>query len=271
MNLAIAFTPLIDPLWIAALGVLAAVAALAALLSRGPGSILRAGALALLMLALANPSIRREEREQLPGVVADQMPVLADLLDTDADLIAALQASIPLNLNASNLTSGTVPDARLNAAAILSGEGVIVNDANTFLSGNGRAFTGYTGGMTNFPSGTVWKITARKHTARVRQWIYQDNSAVTASGYKFVRQSLDNGATWSAWEPVHETQTEMDARYAKISDIRRLLSYTKTTLPSASGLGAGHLIYVTNDVGGAIPAFSDGTSWRRVSDRAVIA
>ncbi|MCC0053425.1 MAG: hypothetical protein H6884_05150 [Rhodobiaceae bacterium] len=70
MNLAIAFTPLIDPLWIAALGVLAAVAALAALLSRGPGSILRAGALALLMLALANPSIRREEREQLPGVVA---------------------------------------------------------------------------------------------------------------------------------------------------------------------------------------------------------
>lgn len=48
-----------------------------------------------------------------------------------------------------------------------------------------------------------------------------------------------------------------------------LPSYTKTTLPDATR--AAGLIYVTNDTGGAVPAFSDGTNWRRVTDRAIIA
>ena len=44
--------------------------------------------------------------------------------------------------------------------------------------------------------------------------------------------------------------------------------YTVMTLPSASLLG--QMIYVTDESGGAVPAFSDGTDWRRVTDRAVI-
>ena len=188
---------------------------------------------------------------QLPGVVADQMPVLADLLDTDADLIAALQASIPLNLNASNLTSGTVPDGRLNAAAILTGEGVIVNDANAFLSGSGRAYSGYTGGMANFPSGNVWKITASKHSTRVRQWIYSDNMSVTLPGYKFVRQSVDNGATWSTWEPIHETQTEMDARYAQKAGSAGQAFATAALTASGAFSGASGTFSTTLGVTGA--------------------
>jgi hypothetical protein len=47
-----------------------------------------------------------------------------------------------------------------------------------------------------------------------------------------------------------------------------LPSYTVTTLPSASISGA--MIYVTNESGGAVPAFSDGTNWRRVTDRAIV-
>jgi len=49
----------------------------------------------------------------------------------------------------------------------------------------------------------------------------------------------------------------------------RPASYTVATVPSAA-LGAGMIVYVTDDVGGAILAFSDGTNWRRVTDRAVI-
>ena len=30
------------------------------------------------------------------------------------------------------------------------------------------------------------------------------------------------------------------------------------------------MIYVSNESGGAVIAFSDGTNWRRVTDRAVI-
>lgn len=39
-------------------------------------------------------------------------------------------------------------------------------------------------------------------------------------------------------------------------------------LPSASP--AGKMIYVSDESGGAVPAFSDGTDWRRVTDRAVV-
>jgi hypothetical protein len=50
----------------------------------------------------------------------------------------------------------------------------------------------------------------------------------------------------------------------------RVKSYLKTALPSASASGAGAMIYVSNEAGGAVIAFSDGASWRRVTDRAVV-
>ena len=47
-------------------------------------------------------------------------------------------------------------------------------------------------------------------------------------------------------------------------------SYTVAGAPSAATL-AGQIIYVSDETGGAVLAFSDGTSWRRVTDRSVIA
>jgi hypothetical protein len=47
-------------------------------------------------------------------------------------------------------------------------------------------------------------------------------------------------------------------------------SYTVATAPSASAAGEGAMIYVSDESGGAVPAFSDGSSWRRVTDRAII-
>lgn len=53
--------------------------------------------------------------------------------------------------------------------------------------------------------------------------------------------------------------------------------YDKASLPAAADFGdttAGQsftsLIFVSDDTGGAIVAFSDGTNWRRVTDRAII-
>jgi len=53
----------------------------------------------------------------------------------------------------------------------------------------------------------------------------------------------------------------------KCSGQNILPSYTKTALPTGV---TGGMIYVTNDIGGAVPAFFDGTNWRRVIDRNVI-
>lgn len=47
-----------------------------------------------------------------------------------------------------------------------------------------------------------------------------------------------------------------------------LKSYALANLPAAASWTAG-LVYVTDETGGAIPAFSDGTNWRRVTDRAI--
>lgn len=49
----------------------------------------------------------------------------------------------------------------------------------------------------------------------------------------------------------------------------RVKSYAKAALPSAAA-GAGQIIYVSDEAGGAVIAFSDGTNWRRVTDRAVV-
>ena len=50
----------------------------------------------------------------------------------------------------------------------------------------------------------------------------------------------------------------------------KLPSFTVAGLPSAVTAGAGAQVFVTNESGGAVPAFSDGTNWRRVTDRAVV-
>jgi len=47
-----------------------------------------------------------------------------------------------------------------------------------------------------------------------------------------------------------------------------LPSYTVLTLPSTNP--AGQMLFVTDETGGSIPAFSDGTNWRRVTDRAIV-
>src|SRR5271168_276287 len=70
MQYGIAFTPLVPSLvlWLA----VAAIAVIAALLliGRARGALVRVAALALILLALANPSFTREDREPLSSVAA---------------------------------------------------------------------------------------------------------------------------------------------------------------------------------------------------------
>lgn len=47
-----------------------------------------------------------------------------------------------------------------------------------------------------------------------------------------------------------------------------LASYGVASVPRASRPGV--VLYIPDESGGAVPAFSDGTNWRRVTDRAII-
>lgn len=46
--------------------------------------------------------------------------------------------------------------------------------------------------------------------------------------------------------------------------------FTVASLPDPTAMGAGTMVYVTDASGGGVMAFSDGTDWRRMTDRAVV-
>ncbi len=77
MNFGISFSPLIPTEYVWAAAAIAAAIAVLLLVSRSRGALIRAGALALLVLALANPSLTREDRDPLSSVavvVVDKSP-----------------------------------------------------------------------------------------------------------------------------------------------------------------------------------------------------
>jgi hypothetical protein len=49
-----------------------------------------------------------------------------------------------------------------------------------------------------------------------------------------------------------------------------LPSFTVAELADVSTFPAGQMVFVTNESGGSVPAFSDGTNWRRVTDRQIV-
>ena len=49
----------------------------------------------------------------------------------------------------------------------------------------------------------------------------------------------------------------------------KLKNYTVAQLGSLTS-SVGAMVFCTNETGGSIPAFYDGTNWRRVSDRAIV-
>jgi hypothetical protein len=77
VNFGISFSPLVPIEYVWAAAAIAAAIAMLLLVSRSRGALIRAGALALLVLALANPSLTREDRDPLSSVavvVVDKSP-----------------------------------------------------------------------------------------------------------------------------------------------------------------------------------------------------
>lgn len=75
--------------------------------------------------------------------------------------------------------------------------------------------------------------------------------------------ALQKWMIWRNW---------FNALYKAVSS-PRIPAYTVGTLPDADEYASADfttLVYVTDETGGAVLAFSDGTDWRRVTDRAVV-
>jgi hypothetical protein len=79
--------------------------------------------------------------------------------------------------------------------------------------------------------------------------------------------------SWQSWAQqlirvLQPFMTKVEATFVRQEQLYTMPIYTVSTLPSASI--PGRPIYVSDETGGATVAFSDGTNWRRVQDRAVV-
>lgn len=81
-----------------------------------------------------------------------------------------------------------------------------------------------------------------------------------------------SAGTWYAYAPVSGVVVNVAGvlkRWNGSAYVPVVLpSYTVAGIPSATVVG--QMIYVTDETGGAVPAFSDGTNFRRVTDRAIV-
>jgi hypothetical protein len=63
--------------------------------------------------------------------------------------------------------------------------------------------------------------------------------------------------------------TKAESTFYRQGQIPQVATFAVANLPSATD--PARIIYVSDETGGAVLAFSDGTNWRRVTDRSVVA
>lgn len=85
-----------------------------------------------------------------------------------------------------------------------------------------------------------------------------ETAGTGSASLQFSRSSVQANITWNGSALVFDKPP-------------KLPSFTVSGLPSAATVGAGAQAFCTDETGGAVPVFSDGTNWRRVTDRAIAA
>jgi hypothetical protein len=149
-----------------------------------------------------------------------------------------------LRLNQNNSTQMTIENTNTGAQAS-SGANLVAANSHYFrmqLYGSGSMFAFTTA---QFFLGTYANVPLYLRTNTQDRVVISGDGRVAIGGY------------------AHSAKLYVDGAI-------RPKGFTVATLPVASTEGSGAMIFVSDDSGGATMAFSDGSSWRRVQDRAVV-
>lgn len=145
--------------------------------------------------------------------------------------------------------------------------------------GAGRAFVMTGKGITGTEDTTHGAILVLTHNVTGNRQFFLGNSESGAGlriigtaldGYNYQTSTRQNLQLGSDTTDVNTLRNLIANGHFRTNQWARVGSYTVATLPVAATAGAGAIIHVTDEAGGAVLAFCDGTSWRRVTDRAVV-
>ena len=103
--------------------------------------------------------------------------------------------------------------------------------------------------------------------------LYLEQTALSAvSGLVQFHNNEDNGTPILRCTTNTKTVLSVPADGSIIAGAPlRLVTHTVDALPDPVASGAGAMVYVSNASDGGVPAFCDGSVWRRITDRNVIA
>ena len=186
-------------------------------------------------------------------------------------------ASITGNVTSGNLTTAGIVSATGNiTGGNILGNGAGLSGINTFsnvtVTGGNSAVADSIADTLTLTAGTGITIVVDSTTDTITI-AAQSGSGIFVDGADFgtvtepVTLSDDLGLVTDAVTEEADLGTLVTSGLI-YPDQFVLPSFTANALPSA--VVAGAMIYVTNETGGAVPAFADGTNWRRVTDRAIV-
>jgi hypothetical protein len=220
------------------------------------------------------------------NIIGGNLNVTGNIVDTGPmSLVTGASGNVNLAPNGTNVLVVTTTGANVTGTL-----GVTGNVSGSNILGNGAGLTGInafsnisvTGGNSAVADSIADTLTL---TAGSGITLIMDASTDTltiaaSSGSDIFVDGADFGTVTETVTASDDLGSVTDAVTAE-SDLGTIVtsgilypdqfvlpSYTTTTLPSAGA--AGSMIYVTNESGGAVPAFADGTNWRRVTDRAIV-
>lgn len=151
--------------------------------------------------------------------------------------------------------------------------------AHVTPEGAGRAFIMTGKGITGTEDLTHGVILVLTHNVSGNRQFFLGNSesgvglrviGATLDGYNYQTSTRQNLQLGSDSTDVTTLRNLYALGHFRTNHWARVGGYTVAALPSAATAGAGAIIHVSDEAGGAVLAFSDGTSWRRVTDRAVV-
>lgn len=195
-------------------------------------------------------------------------------------------------------SSGNITGGNLITAGLVSATGNITSVGNisgSYFLGNGSQLTGIVTGNSfgvisvsgqsdvvadqatdtlTLAAGTGIAITTNAGTDTITISSAATDSIFATGGDmgtvdEAVTSSEDLGLVTDAATIEYDLGTESTSGIITPS-LLLLPSYTVSGLGSLPAAPAGQFVFCSDESGGSIPAFSDGTNWRRVSDRAIV-